>query len=112
MIFQTLDDKSECVGIYTDGRLYFDDLPTNLTTTWKYSGSLYNKEVEYVGLYAGGADLCDCSPENLRDEIQACQNKLKAYLKSFEIAKVNMNDHCIYDLIPCSIEKIFRVEYF
>ena len=107
MIFQTLDDKSECVGVYVDGRLYFDDLPKNLTTTWKYSGSLYDKEIEYVGLYAGGTDLHDCSPENLRDEIQDCQKKLRAYLKSFEIAKVNMNDHCIYDLIPLDFLKRF-----
>lgn len=28
MYFQTLDDKSECVGIYKDGKLHFDNFPT------------------------------------------------------------------------------------
>ena len=27
MIFQTLDDKTECVGVYVDGKLHFDKIP-------------------------------------------------------------------------------------
>ena len=27
MYFQTLDDKQECVGVYTNGKLYFDTFP-------------------------------------------------------------------------------------
>ena len=30
MYFQTLDDKTECVGVYTDGRLHFEKMPENL----------------------------------------------------------------------------------
>ena len=37
MYFQTLDDKGECVGVYKDGKLYFQDLPTGLERTWKYA---------------------------------------------------------------------------
>jgi len=100
MYFQTLDDKSECVGIYVDGKLYFDDYPTNLTKTWKYSGSLYEKDVEYMNLWVGGENIVDCCPEAYKDEMKACQNKLTAYIKSFKIAKINMRDHCIFDLVP------------
>jgi hypothetical protein len=32
--------------------------------------------------------------------MKACQNKLTAYIKSFKIAKINMRDHCIFDLVP------------
>ena len=57
MIFQTLDDKSECIGIYADGKLHFDKIPDNLTTTWKYTGSLANKDIEFVGLWTNGSSI-------------------------------------------------------
>ena len=40
MIFQAIDDKNECVGVYTDGKLDFNNIPSGLTKTWKYSGSI------------------------------------------------------------------------
>ena len=100
MFFQTLDDKSECVGVYVGGKLYFEDAPNELTKTWKYSGSLSDKDVTYVGLYANGASLEECCPPHLTEELTQCQNKFRAYIKSFKIAKINMRDHCVFDLIP------------
>ena len=47
-----------------------------------------------------GRNITDCCPEDLCNELQATQRKMKAYLKSFTIAKVNMADHCVFDLIP------------
>jgi hypothetical protein len=42
--FQALDDKKECVGIYHDGRLVFDEseFPETFSNmrTWRYSGFL------------------------------------------------------------------------
>ncbi len=100
MIFQALDDKSECIGIYADGKLSFDDFPENLTKTWRYSASIVDPAVEYAWIRAGGRNITDCCPEDLCNELQAVQRKMKAYLKSFQIAKVNMMDHCVFDLIP------------
>ena len=37
MFFQTLDDKTECVGVYADGKLHFDKMPDNLKITWNHS---------------------------------------------------------------------------
>ena len=50
MIFQTLDDKTECVGIYADSNLVFDmeEFPSNLSKTWKYSSYLRDLDVEYI----------------------------------------------------------------
>ena len=48
MFFQTLDNKSECVGVFAEGKLHFDDLPTNLTKTWKYAPYLDDKDIEYA----------------------------------------------------------------
>ena len=46
MIFQTLDDKNECVGIYAEGKLSFDELPDGLTACWAPVPYLENKEIE------------------------------------------------------------------
>jgi len=50
LIFQTLDDKSECVGVYVDGELHFNEIPSGLTKTWKYTGSISDSSVEYAWL--------------------------------------------------------------
>ena len=100
MLFQTIDDKTECVGVYVNGKLLFDDVPENLTKTWRYSGSINDESVEYAWIRAEGRYITDCCPPDLCNELQAVQRKMKAYLKSFKIAKVNMVDHCVFDLIP------------
>ena len=100
MIFQAIDDKNECIGIYANGKLDFKNTPTGLTKTWKYSGSICDDEVEYAWLYAGGKELIECCPEDLIEQLENAQKKARAYVKSFEIAQVNLRDHCIYDLIP------------
>jgi len=100
MFFQAIDDKKECIGVYQNGKLYFDNFPSDLTKTWRYSGSITDPSVEYAWLRTGGRNITDCCPEDLCNELQATQRKMKAYLKSFKIAKVNMADHCVFDLIP------------
>ena len=100
MIFQTLDDKSECVGVYVDGKLHFDGIPDDLTKTWKYTGSVQDDAIEYAWLYCGGKDLQAACPEHLKEELTEVQKTFKAYLKSFQIAKINLRDNCFFDLVP------------
>ena len=100
MIFQTLDDKSECVGVYVDGKLHFDGIPNDLTKTWKYTGSVQGDAIEYAWLYCGGKDLQGACPEHLKEELTEVQKTFRAYLKSFEIAKINLRDNCFFDLVP------------
>ena len=102
MLFQTLDDKSECVGIYCDGRLIFDQLEIpELTHTWKYSEHLRGlPDIEYANLRLLGKPLEEAIPEYLRDDIESATAKMKAFERTLKIAKVSMADHCIYDLTP------------
>ena len=65
MYFQALDDKGECVGVYKDGGLYFEELPENLKRTWKYAEFLGNLDVEYANLYAPNRPLADVCPDYL-----------------------------------------------
>jgi hypothetical protein len=99
MLFQSIDDKSECVGIYVEGKMLFDGYPGELSRTWKYAGS-HPDGVQYAWLYANGGTLQEMCPENLREQLDSITKKFTAYHKSFKIAKVNLNEHCIFDLIP------------
>lgn len=100
MIFQAIDDKNECIGVYVNGKLDFKNIPNNLSKTWKYSGSINNENVEYAWLYSGGKNLQECCPADLIEELTSAQKKFRAYSKSFEIAKISLREHCFFDLIP------------
>ena len=54
MLFQAIDDKTSCVGIYAHGELNFGELPPDLAKTWKYAGYLEGREIEYAYLYCNG----------------------------------------------------------
>ena len=100
MYFQTLDDKTECVGVYAEGKLEFDSIPQGLTRTWKYTGSITDPSVEYAWLYANGARLEQVCPEDLQERLTAAQKRFRAYRKSFEIGKIDLREHCFFDLVP------------
>ena len=107
MIFQTIDDKSECIGTYTEGKLHYDNFPQDLTKTWKYSGSLVDMNIEYAWLLCEGRALNQVCPPELQETLKKTQKRLRAYIKSFQIAKINMRDHCIFDLVPEDFLKEF-----
>jgi len=100
LIFQTLDDKSECVGIYAEGKLSFDELPDGLTACWAPVPYLEGKEIEYASLYCEGKTPDQICPDNLRDDWDECNEKMKAFYRSFMLGRVNLDENCFFDLIP------------
>tara|TARA_R110002020_G_scaffold9035_11_gene36192 strand:- start:887 stop:2071 length:1185 start_codon:yes stop_codon:yes gene_type:complete len=107
MIFQPIDDKADCIGIYADGTLFYEGFPSPLTRTWQYSASLHDENIEYAYLYGNGKTLEDLCPPVLTRDLKKAQKRLKAYMKSFQLAKVEMRDHCIFDLVPEDFLKEF-----
>lgn len=100
MYFQTIDDKKECIGVYKDGKLFFDKMPPEMLRTWRYSGTLEDKDVEYAWLYTGGKRIADFLPEDIKGEFEANTRKMMAYRKSFNLAKIDLHEHCFFDLVP------------
>ena len=101
--FVTLDDKKECVGIYSDGELHFDEFPTSLTHTWKPSLSLESisaEGAEFAYLYAQGKTLMELCPDQLRPQWEEINKRMAAYQSSFREAKVDLSENCLFDLIP------------
>ena len=99
MLFQALDEKEKCVGIYANGKIH-KNLPDNVSHTWKYSTFLKNHEVEYANIYCEGKSLGEVCPDELREDYDRIWSKLKAFYKSFTTAKISLNDHCFFDLVP------------
>ena len=107
MLFQALDNKQECAGVYHAGELYFDNLPEGLTKTWGVSG-LEVEGVEYAHVYSGGKNMMEVCPENLKVKWENLNSKFKAYLTSFGHAKISLHEHCFFDLVPHR----FLLEYY
>ena len=99
MLFQTLDDKEQCVAIYLDGKIV-DELPDDLTKTWNYSAFLRDREIEYAKIYCAGKSLSDVCPESLKEEWETISNRMMAYHRSFMEAKIDLRQNCFFDLIP------------
>jgi len=107
MLFQTLDNKQECIGVYADGKLSFDERALQNfqgTRTWSYASYLEGHDVEYAYLYCGSS-LEKVCPDSLRADWDFVNNRMKAYIRSLVEAKVSLNDNCFYDLVP---ERLLR----
>ena len=100
MYFQSLDDKTECIGVYAGGRLIFDNIPDNLERTWRHGEAIGDESVEFAWLRCGGQSLSAVCPEELSADLAKAQSRFKAYLQSFRIAKINLRELCFFDLVP------------
>lgn len=100
MQFQTLDNKNQCVGVYAENELKFTKLPSDLTRTWDYSSFLRGKDIEYAQIYCAGSSLDEVCPKHLLNVWNQTKGELKAHYKAFATSKIDMNEHCFYDMVP------------
>ena len=99
MLFQTLDDKTECVAVYKDGSLHQGRLPENLTHTWSASGYLSGLPIQYAYLYCQ-TSLAKACPDHMRGEFDEVMSLMRAFVVSLSEAKIDLNTNCFYDLVP------------
>ena len=100
MIFQTFDDKKECIAIYANDKLYLKNIPKKITQTWDYSEILESREIEYAKYYCEGKSLNEVCPEHLKKEWEDVCLKLKAFHRAVNEAKLDLHTHCFFDLMP------------
>ena len=99
MLFQTLDDKEQCVAIYLDGEL-IDELPDNITKTWSFSSFLKDHDIEYAKIYCAGASLEQVCPLHLKEEWEKISNRMMAHHRSFIETKISLRHNCFFELVP------------
>jgi hypothetical protein len=100
MIFQTFDDKKKCVAICVKGEIHKNKIPTSLTKTWDYSEALRDKDIKYAKYYCDGKSLDEACPDHLRNEWESVNRSLKAFYRAVNEAKLDLNEHCFFDLVP------------
>ena len=100
MIFQLMDSKIDCAGVYLPNKFVFDRIPDGLTKTWSWSRHLDGRDIEYAQLWAGGRSIDDVCPEHLTTRWEAANKLLKAHFKAFGTSMIDLNDVCFYDVVP------------
>ena len=102
MYFQSIDDKNECIGIYSGSECKFENIDfSSLTKTWKPTQNLLEHDhIEYAFLYSEGKAISEMCPEYMRHEWDEVSKRMSAFLKSLSIAKVDLDKNCFFDLVP------------
>ncbi len=100
MLFQTLDSKQECIGVYANQELFFDEaqFPSELTQTWSYNPRWENAEV--ASLYLEGQDVNTILPEYLKDDWEDILHRLGSFRRYLNTSQVSRAENCFYDLVP------------
>ena len=104
MIFQALDNKIDCVGVYGDGKIHKDpDLKLlKLESAWDATPNLIIRDATYAKLLCEKDNIDDACPEHLKEKWQEVCKKLKVFLRCLNVAQINLNENCFFDLVPDS----------
>jgi len=100
LFFQILDEKKECGAIFANNTLVDVFKPKEMTHTWSYTSHVDSLSIEYANIWCNGVSLDQVCPEEIKEEWKKINNKAKSFLTSFELAKINLTDNCLFDLLP------------
>ena len=100
MIFQLMDDKKDCVGIYSNEKFIYDRIPYDISKTWNFSEHLQEYNIDYAFLWARGKSIKEICPEHLEARWIAAEKKIKSHFKSIYTTKINFEDVCFFDIVP------------
>ena len=68
--------------------------------TWRYYPFLKNGHFEYANLYCHGKTLAEACPDHLKNEWNYKSGRLKAFYRSCVGARIDLKEHCFYELLP------------
>ena len=100
MVFQLMDDKKDCLGVYTNGQFVYERIPDNVNQTWGYSRHLRDRHIQYAALWTQGRSISDICPEHLSARWNSAEKKIRSHFKSLATTKINIEDVCLFDLVP------------
>ena len=100
MVFQVIDDKKECLGYFSNGKIRFRNPDESLTSTWDWSSSIKDLDVQLAKIYVNGKNISDACPEHLKMRWETHEKRIKAHVRSFINSGVRISDVCFYDLVP------------
>ena len=100
MIFQILDDKRDCLGLFSNGEFYYGHIKRAFEKTWDWSPHLSDDDYEYARIWCGGQTLEEACPQHLSERLEIHKRKVKSFVKAASGAMINIEDVCLFDIIP------------
>jgi len=100
MVFQILDDKERCFGIYRNGEFIYDRIPHDVTGTWSWHPNLADTVVSFGDIYTGGKSIDEVCPEHLKTRYEKREQKIKSFINAAVNSKIKIDDHCLFDIVP------------
>ena len=100
MLFQILDSKEECHGIFYNGKIIKDYDQSMLTKTWAPTDNFLHDNIQYAQVWVGGKSLDEICPEHVKGDWDEINKKARALMRSIKTSKINLDDICFYDTIP------------
>jgi len=100
MIFQLLDDKQGCFGLYKNGEFIYDRVPHDVTGTWSWSSNLDGLPINYASIYTNGRSLNESCPEHLKVRLEKREQKIKSFINAAMKAKMKIDEFCLFEIIP------------
>ena len=100
MIFQILDDKRDCLGLFANGEFYYGHIKRTFESTWDWSPHLSDDDYEYARVWCGGKTLEEACPEHLTERLEVHKKRVKNFVNAANVAKINLEDVCLFDIIP------------
>jgi len=85
--------------IHSNSRLY-NHIPEHSNQTWDYSPVFKDKYIECASIYCQNKTISEICPEELQESWQNVDNKMMAFVRSFEEAKIDLREVDIFNLIP------------
>ena len=77
MIFQIIDDKKDCYGVYSNGEILQTKVKDEFDKTWNYSDHLGDARIDLAQLYCGGKSLTEVCPRKLKIDSWPVETNLK-----------------------------------
>ena len=100
MLFQTFDDKENCSLVYKENKFY-KNMTESCTKTWSYAPYLDDRQdIEYANIYALGKSLDDICPVEYKGDWTRSRKRIRAVIKTCCEVGLDLNRHCLYDIIP------------
>ena len=103
MLFQNLNIKNSCFGIFSKGSFFFDQEKINKKVqecefSWKYSPEFEKQKHIYLFLLLKTENLKQFCTEP--SALLEAEKTLQAQQKAANYAKINLEESCFFDLLP------------
>ena len=99
-IFQKIDNKNKCHSIVFNGTILKEMDAIKDCGTWSYNNVFNDKTIQIAQFYCNGMNIDEVCPSEMKNEWEEIKKHHAIFEKAFKEAKINLKEHCFYDIVP------------